>query len=661
MIKMINLLKLTSFIFSVAFIGLPTIAQAQMSAPGSSGGTSVYDVLNEAEKAEKDRIEGSKGTDTGDNYGAGNAAIDAITDSYYNDIKNTASDAIDKYKEADTVGGKISAALGGVLKTGVSASLATFRAAFSFFDNLSISGDIYEYVDPSTGETIKYTKTIFGGAAAIKGNMKGCPPIPIAIADASSCTFCPLFAVLYGAAQEMAELSFGKLARPMAMVMLVGFAIYIAFKVLAYVSSFTRKDAPSFINELLIQSFKVLLAFLFLMNPEQIYYYFISPVLGAGLEFGAAMLFQPSEMAQQCVGMTVENDTALLPVTLYAKLDCYIRSVQSEIAVNQAIGSSLMCVGRHAAAGKIAGFWDFNMVFQGLFIWGFSLMLSLAFAFFLIDAIVSLGIIGALMPFLIACWPFKITTKYSKTGIEMFLNIFFTFVFVGIVVSINTQLIGQAMNNSASTTSSSDVSSSDVSNTAGGLGTLAQALSGDDIEKVKELTDLGFSGFLILIFCCIFGFKFSGQASTLANKMAGGAGINLARDIGGMATKGTTNIARRATQPARQAIVNKAGELTSRAGNAVMSKLGLGKYGGKTGGKSGNNLPKPAGGGAGGNGGNNLPKPAGSGTGGGAGGGDNTNTHNQQSQNRQFPTGGDGNKDDLRKERNNNNGGGAAS
>lgn len=621
MMKTNNIVKIIAFIFAFAVIGMPTFVSAQTAAPGTqTGGPTVNDIINGAQTEEGNRIESSKGQDSGQDYGVGDAIGGAIDDAW-GDVTDLASDTWDEVKK-----GNILKALWGAAKTGASLSLSGLRAGLNFFDNLDMLGqDIYVYTDPYTGEEKKYVKTLFGGAVATQGNLKGCPPIPIAIVDASSCTFCPLFAVIYGAAQEMTELSFAKLAKPIAMALLVGFALYVAFKVLIQVSSFTRQDAPSFINELLIQSFKVVLAFLFLLNPDQIYYYFISPVLSAGLEFGTAMLFQASDMAQQCLGLSVENDTALLPVTLYAKLDCYIRSIQNEIAVTQAVGSSLMCAGRHAAAGKIAGFWDFNMVFQGLFIWAFALMLSLAFAFYLVDAVVTLGLVGALMPFLIACWPFKITNKYSKTGIDMFLNVFFTFVFMGIVVSINTQLIGQAMNGGTGTETAGSESSG---GTAGGLSALAKALSGDDIDTVKNMTDLGFGGFLILIFCCLFGFKFSNQSSTLANKMAGGAGISIGAGIAGMAAKGAKDLGVKATKPARKAVAGKATEMVGKAGNAVAAKLGLGKFGGKTGAGK-----------------------ADSSSGGGI---------RKSTQNRQSPTSAGGNKDNLRDERNpnNNNSGG---
>ena len=474
------------------------------------------------------------------------------------------------------------------------------------------------YTDPTTGETTTYTKGEWGGKTEGEGALDGCNPVGMNVIEASDCIFCPLFGVLYGAANQMSELSFSTLGKAIAMVMLIGFGLYIAFKTLAHVSSLTKQDAPKFLGELLTMGFKVMICYILLTNSKQIYDYFITPVLSAGLEFGSALLFSNPTGFQECTDAISQldstRDTALLPVSLFAKLDCFIRAIQKEIALTQAIGSSLMCVARHEATSW--GIWDFGMMFQGLIIWGFALMLSLAFAFYLIDATVMLGIVGALMPFLIACWPFKWTTGYTKKGIEMFLNTFFTYVFMGLVVSVNMQLIGQALTGGqtaemASTGSSSESSSSSSSSSVssdvdgGGLVEIQKALNDDDVKTLQKLTDIGFGGFLILLCCCIFGFKFTSQATTLANKMSGGGGMGIGAQIGGMAAGGAAALAKKATQPARKAVVNKANELTSKAGNAIGKKLGLGRHGGKTGAKAGAAAMAPAGGGDSGGGGSN--------------------------------------------------------
>lgn len=619
---MTKLKKISAVFFLAALLGLPVYAQAQSAAPGTTGdkpkAATAADWLKEAEARQKAALEKGQG-EKGGSYGVTDMAGDAISGTV-SEIKNNANQIVQDLKD-----GNYGSAIANSVKGNIKIGLSAVGSIFKFIGNVkNVGQDVMFYDDPYTGERKSYIKTVFGGAQATQGVIDGCPPVPIQMIEDASCIFCPLFQVLYDAANEMATMSFEKLGGPMATVMLIGFGIFIAFKVLAHLSSLTKQDAPKFLGELLVQSFKVLIAFLLLMNSTQIYQYFISPVLGAGLEFGAAMLFEnPTAFANCTSGINIANDTALLPITLYAKLDCFIRAIQAEIAVSQAIGSSLMCVGRNKGAMDIVGIWDFGMVFQGLIIWAFAVMLSLAFAFYLIDATVTLGLVGALMPFLIASWPFKLTNPYTKKGIDMFLNTFFVYVFMGIVVSINMQLIGQAMTNGQTTESVQTEGSSSTSTEAsasgspqgGGLTEIAKALSGDDIQTLKKLTDIGFGGFLILLCCCIFGFKFTQQATTLADKMASGGISGIGKNIGGMAAGGAAAVAKKATQPARQAVSNKANELTSRAGAAVGKKLGIGKHGGKTG--------------------DNKPAANNQGGGGGNQGGQSNNQNNNQNNNNQ--------------------------
>lgn len=348
-----------------------------------------------------------------------------------------------------------------------------------------------------------------------EGTNRGCMHLNDRLRETRKCLFCPLFKVLYGAAQQMARISFEKTAIPIRTVMLVGFALYIAFSVLGYVSTLTKADASKYLTGLLTMSFKVLIAYLLLTNGEEIYTYFLNPVLSAGLDFGGAMLFSNggSSMAE-CKANSSGSLVGIFPDGLYDDLECFIKGVQDEIAFAQAAGSALVCFGRKEASSW-AGIWDFSMVIQGAIIYLCALLLSFAFAFYLIDSVVQLGIVGALMAFLIGCWPFKMTSGYTKKGLDMFLNTFFVFVFMGIVVSINIKLIGESL-------------------TTGGLDTIADALNNDKIDELKTIMDWTFGSFLILICCCIFGFKFCAQAAALAGQMAGGGGAQIGQNIGGM-------------------------------------------------------------------------------------------------------------------------------
>lgn len=441
--------------------------------------------------------------------------------------------------------------------------------------------------DYSKCQTILYTYSDDGVAKTLKGNTRGCIPLPMKLNESRSCIFCPLFKTIFSAAQKMATLSYAALAVAIANVLLVGLALWIAFSIMVKVSSFTKMDTPKFITELLTQIFKVMVAYLLLMNASFVYSTVIGPLLKAGMEFGMSLLFEKgSEYLNACESISTDRFSGgLLPSYLYSQLECFIQAVQAELAIPQSIGSSLMCVARHAASEDLGAVTkitnvrmpDFSMMFQGLIIWVFAWLVSLAFAFYLIDAVVRLGIIGALMPFLIASWPFKVTSKYTAQGWSMFMNTFFTFVFMGLVVSVNVQLMGHALGG------------------AGGYDTIMAAINGSQISLLTDLLDIGFAGFLILIASCIFGFKLTSQATELAGSMAGGGGSSpIGANIGGLAAsaakagvQGTGKVTWGATK-----IVGNATGVTPKLRQAkdatkawVGRKLGFGSNSGVAGGK----------------------------------------------------------------------------
>lgn len=418
---------------------------------------------------------------------------------------------------------------------------------------------------------------------SITGVTRGCVLLPAKLAESRSCIYCPLFKTIFNAAQSMSTKAYDKLAGPLANVMLIGFAIVIAFMVLKNVSSFTKQDAPKFVTELLVNMFKVLVAYYMLKNANIVYGYIVGPVLKAGFEFGSSLLFAENKYLAACdVSKTLQNvSNGVMPAYLYTNLDCFIRAVQAEVAVPQSVGSSLMCVARNAGKESIGPvrnvLWDFGMMFQGFAIWVMGWIISLAFAFYLIDATIQLGIIGALMPFLIACWPFKATRNYTNKGWGIFMNTFFVYVFMGLVVSINVELLGQGLTGSK-----------------GGFDAIMKALNGNNVQELKELLDIGFAGFLVLVACCLFAFKLTGQASDLAGTMAGGGGPKIGANIGGLAygaaTKGVQGTLKTGLGAAKAVsdktgltnVVNKGRDW---AKDKVWGAVGLGRRSGAAGNK----------------------------------------------------------------------------
>ena len=124
---------------------------------------------------------------------------------------------------------------------------------------------------------------------------KGCEVLPVKLFKQRKCFFCPLFAVVYRAADTMAVTSMSALVSSFATLIALCLGIWIVFQTLTYVSSLTKQDTPKFLGNLVKQSFKFLLAFLLLQYTKEIYNWVINPLLQAGLEFGNSMLFEETK------------------------------------------------------------------------------------------------------------------------------------------------------------------------------------------------------------------------------------------------------------------------------------------------------------------------------------------------------------------------------
>ncbi len=467
----------------------------------------------------------------------------------------------------------------------------------------------YECMKDSSGN--EYCLSVHGKDFTInyangEGGFKNCEVLPVKLYNQRKCFFCPLFQVLFRAADNMATISFQKLGNAFKALIGVGLALWIAVQTLSHVSSLTKQDAPKFLGGLINQSFKFLIAFLLLANSQQIYTKFVTPVLEAGLAFGGALVSSNLDISDKEIreiSNIVDPGAHYLTngsESLYPSIAVFIAKVQYKIAFMQAVGSSLVCVGGHGmlVLGNEVDFGDgFQMAITGILLAVFGLLLSLAFAFYLIDAVVQLGIVGALMPFLIACWPFKLTAGYTKKGVEIILNSFFVFVFLGLVITANLELVSAGLQNSASPTTTTETNDQTKANdkaenkkndkanndTLGGLLPIYNAINGQKNDELKKLTDISTTGFLILLACCIFGFKLSGKAEELAGKMSGGAISGIGSSIGTMAASAVTSGARKVTAPLRKAAGEKIGRGASAiarapvAGARALFRLGKGK------------------------------------------------------------------------------------
>lgn len=407
-----------------------------------------------------------------------------------------------------------------------------------------------------------------------------CEVIPVKLYQNRKCFFCPLFTIPYAIANHITSISFGAFAKAFAQLIALGLAIWVSYQTLNHVSSITKQDAGKFLYGLLKQSYKFLIAFFLLIYSVEIYNYAIIPIMKSGIKFGSLMLSEKyavvktnseqkitnwEKMEEINPGITKrskkitlrDGDTRYYSSELYVELDNFIAQLQRTISFMQVTGSSMICVGGNAIKfkGNVLGFGDgIQLIIEGIVLAGFAFLISISVAFYILDAIVQLGLVGALMPFLIACWPFKITSKYTNIGWNMFLNAVFLLMFTGVVITVSISLIEAALSYTAISDECTNGQCSIDSVKMGALYKIAQAINSQDEEKLENLTDISSIGFLILIFACIYGFMFVKKNTEFAGKFASGALSPIAPEVATIGGSAIKSMALKSTQSTREGI-----------------------------------------------------------------------------------------------------------
>lgn len=358
-----------------------------------------------------------------------------------------------------------------------------------------------------------YTST----AIASQQTSDNCETFATYLSSLSSCPLCPLFQVVLNTDAKIADIAWRALSKALRSVVMVFFMIFLALETLKIVSNVPGSSIGSYLKTIFVLGFKATLTYFLLDNSAYIYGYFISPVIQAGLDMGTSLISVSSSQASVCLANNANVDFVTTPGNVLDAqlLDNIMRTVRCyghTATIMPAIGRGLIC---HGWEGLLP---DFSMWFSGILFYLFGLMIWLVISFYLIDCTVQLGMVCGLVPFLIACWPFKATEKYSIKGVQMIMNTFFNYVMLGIVLLMGVEIVDFATGQKSGT-----------------MDVMMKALNDNNIEKLSEIAELDGVEILILVICCLFAFKLIGNTNALADKFSKGAGMNIASKLGGLA------------------------------------------------------------------------------------------------------------------------------
>lgn len=389
-------------------------------------------------------------------------------------------------------------------------------------------------------------------------DVDGCKSVAMYQEELSGfCITCKLFASIIGTVQQISRSAFEASANSLCGILGIALLIYLAYMTLVTIASPESQKLSKYLTSITIQGFKVALTILILQNPTFLYQKLLCPILDGSIDFSIALTGEKGELiaekgAQYSDKFDQSNEyfSAKTAQNMVGAVDNFTDSE----ALMPAIGRALICRAWDDLGVERA--WvipRFMMFVEGTIIYIFGLGILLALSFYMLDCAIELGLVFALMTFFIACWPFKMTAGYTKIGWNMFLNSFFNFVMMSVIIICITRLSSQALS---------------VGNS---IEELQNLVNSDNIDALDNAMDLGGLQMVMVVLCSMMCYKLPREAGRLANKFAGGMHIAMGGALGGMAAGFITNTVGRSARVAG----NVAAPGAKIAGNYIINKTGM--------------------------------------------------------------------------------------
>lgn len=379
--------------------------------------------------------------------------------------------------------------------------------------------------------------------------------------SSDTCLFCDLFRVLFNTASTISLKTYNALKEGVSSLVVVAFAVWIAWFVLKQISSLEVKKPSKMIQEILVQTFRVLLVLLILkVSYAQILRLTIAPVFETATNYIQALMnakeCSPSAPYMKTIaGFDTEikdDSTGALPRSMGQNVLCSIKALQDGVGRMIAFGREARCIGWHERRIILRIFPHPGYVLSGdlLIISGFILLL--AFPWCLVDCVLNMGIAMALLPAAVGAWAFKITSQYLKTIWNFFMNAVFQFTFLSIILYIIITVVDQFMQP---------------------LTLLATDFDGI-LDPIHGIAFWGVNA-LKLVMVCLLGWVFLDNAKELAGKFADAPDLGIGRSTGAFFAQAGERaaIGRKVKDPKTGKMVRKGGALGIVKGGLKMGKM----------------------------------------------------------------------------------------
>ncbi len=388
--------------------------------------------------------------------------------------------------------------------------------------------------------------------------------------DKESCMFCPLFKTLFNAASEIAYIAIKKLSAPSKGLVIIGFAIWLAYLIMKQIASVQKAAPADMLKEIIFQGTRVAVV-VFILSGDlfQVMDLTINPVVETGLTF-ARSLNEKSNCPEQSsylegirgygAGLNDNNEGGLAH-SMGTSIVCTIKNLEDTVGLLASLGNYSICTAFYDRAVWSGVIPHLGFLTTGLFLWGAGMFLLLTFPWCLVDAILQLCIAAAMIPCSIAAYAFKATAKYIKTVWDFFMNAMFNLVFLAVVTFIINSMFLDWIGYK-NTDVESFITNFDPENFV---------YSGDG-----GLAWWGLASFKIAAACFLF-YCFFGEAGRMAQVFAAGAGLTVGSQVGSSINDAAKKAGKGAAKMGKKAAGAIGEGVNSLAGNWARSKLNQAK------------------------------------------------------------------------------------
>lgn len=329
------------------------------------------------------------------------------------------------------------------------------------------------------------------------------------------------YEIIARATSSVAAFSWGKFAVPLQAVVGLGTAIYIAVYTLKNIGSFSQQDTAAYLSNdktgVIPLAIKMTIVVWLLGNQAFIYKYLIGLAITTCVEVGTL------------IGSSSGIGNFDSPDNLKALFQFVIQQIISfndSIYKIVATGQLLLCMAL-SPDSMIDYYW--KTIPFGAALWIYGWMIIIGVSFYMLDVLFRLGVGCIVLPFAVACGLSKLTIDYTRKTWNLFMNVCFSFIMLGILITFTYEMISRCIG--------LDIPENKVLNEA-------------DIKHINDNLDLGV--FFITAICSMVAYQLFMQLESIVEKVSGTTAVGkVGQQTGAKFGKSTMRVA---AKPAREGI-----------------------------------------------------------------------------------------------------------